>query len=174
VKTTLSFFFFLAVVIVGCSHGAQLCTRLISRVKLKGAVICAPACFELPETKAAIARGAKVNALVRRIIAAAEQKYGAPLEEVAKDPAKYGYTSASTEAAAVKCPVLFINGKNDDNSLDGVGGLYAESRTTPTRFSANRCATVHPRLAAKSSSLIRFPEIGYYGHGCRDCCSQFD
>jgi enterochelin esterase-like enzyme/dienelactone hydrolase len=110
---------------VGCSHGAQLCTRLISRAKLKGAVICAPACFELPETKAAIARGAKVNVLVRRIIAAAEQKYGAPLEEVAKDPAKYGYASAVTEVAGVKCPVLFINGKNDDNSLYSVVGLYA-------------------------------------------------
>jgi dipeptidyl aminopeptidase/acylaminoacyl peptidase len=60
--------------IAGGSHGAQLSTRLISRLNLKGAVICAPACFELPETQKAIAKGAKINKLVVTIIAAAEHK----------------------------------------------------------------------------------------------------
>ena len=112
--------------IMGGSHGAQLSSRLISRVNLKGAVICAPACFELPETKKAVAAGAPINKIVTTIIAAAESKYGKPLEEVAKDPAKYGYKSAFTEIPDVKCAVLLVNGKNDDNSLYGVVNMYAD------------------------------------------------
>jgi acetyl esterase/lipase/S-formylglutathione hydrolase FrmB len=128
--------------IVGESHGAQLSTRLISRVELRGAVICAPAGFELPETKAAIARAAKLNPIVSAIIQAAERKYGSPLEDVARDPAKYGYASAFTELTGVRCPVLFINGKNDDNSLYTVVELYAKKlqaagKSTETYFPNN-------------------------------------
>jgi hypothetical protein len=41
---------------------------------------------------------------------------GAGAEEIEKDPAKFGYSSAMTEAAKVRCPQLIINGRNDDNS----------------------------------------------------------
>src|SRR5579872_4621787 len=76
---------------MGHSHGGQVGTRVVSRVDLSGAVICAPAAMDLIEVKKAINRGEKLVGILSRMIADMEQKYGAPAEEIEKDEAKYGY-----------------------------------------------------------------------------------
>jgi dipeptidyl aminopeptidase/acylaminoacyl peptidase len=101
---------------MGHSRGGQVGTRVVSRVDLSGAVICAPAAMDLIDVKKAINRGEKLAGVLSRMIADIEQKYGAPAEEIEKDEAQYGYTSGITEAAQVQCPMLIMNGRNDDNS----------------------------------------------------------
>jgi dipeptidyl aminopeptidase/acylaminoacyl peptidase len=102
---------------LGGSHGAQVGSRLIARVDLSGAVLCAPAAMDLIEDKKAIAdRHEKLAPILMRLVKDMEQKYNANAEEIEKDPKKFGYHSAFTEAAKVRCPILIINGRNDDNS----------------------------------------------------------
>ncbi|MCX7016980.1 MAG: prolyl oligopeptidase family serine peptidase, partial [Candidatus Sumerlaeota bacterium] len=101
---------------LGGSHGAQLGSRVVSRVDMKGAVLCAPAAMELIEVKKAFGRGEQLVSILNKLVGDMETKYGAPAEEIEKDPAKYGYSSAFTEVAQVRCPILIVNGKNDNNS----------------------------------------------------------
>jgi acetyl esterase/lipase len=56
-----------------------------------------------------------------------ESRHGAKAEEIEKDPARYGYSSALTEAARVRCPILIINGRNDTSSPISVVDTYAAS-----------------------------------------------
>jgi len=104
----------------GQSHGAQVGTRVVSRVDLSGAVIMAPAAMDFIEIKKAMQAGVKLVPVLSRILADQEQQYGAPMEEIAKNPAKYGYTSGITEAAQVRCPLLIENARDDDNSPPSV------------------------------------------------------
>jgi len=108
----------------GQSHGAQVGTRVVSRVELGGAVLCAPAAMDFIEIKKAIKTGAKLKEILSRILADLEQQYGAPMEEIAVNPAKYHYTSGITEAAQVRCPILIVNGRDDDNSPPAVIAAY--------------------------------------------------
>jgi endo-1,4-beta-xylanase len=102
--------------LMGASHGGNVLSRVISRADAAGAVLCAPAAFDLIEVKKAAGRGEPVVPILKKLIADMEKKHGASAEEIARDPAKYGYSSALTEADKVRCPVLIINGRNDDNS----------------------------------------------------------
>jgi dipeptidyl aminopeptidase/acylaminoacyl peptidase len=104
----------------GQSHGAQVGTRVVSRVDLSGAVIMAPAAMDFIEIKKAMAAGEKTVPILSRLLADTEKKCGAPMEEVAKNPAKYGYTSGITEASKVRCPLLIENARDDDNSPPSV------------------------------------------------------
>ena len=90
---------------MGHSHGAQVGTLVVSRVDLSGAVLCAPASMDFIEIKKAIQAGGKPVPILSKMLADLEQQYGAAMEEIAKDPAKYGYSSAVTEAAHVRCPL---------------------------------------------------------------------
>jgi dipeptidyl aminopeptidase/acylaminoacyl peptidase len=101
---------------IGASHGGNVASRLVSRVDAKGAILCAPAAFDLIEVKRAAGRGEPVVSILKKLIADMEKKHGASAEEIEKDPAKYKYSSAMTEAAEVRCPILIINARNDDNS----------------------------------------------------------
>ncbi len=101
---------------IGGSHGGQVGSRVISRVELSGAILCAPAALDLIEDKKAAGRGEPVVGILMKMVADMEQKLGAKAEEIEKNPAKYGYNSALTEVAQVRCPLLLINGRNDDNS----------------------------------------------------------
>jgi dipeptidyl aminopeptidase/acylaminoacyl peptidase len=109
---------------MGGSHGASVASRLISRVDARGAILCAPAAIDLIEVKKAPARGEAIVPILKKLIADMEAKLGATAEEIEKDPAKYGYRSAFTEVAQVRCPILIINGRNDDNSPPSVIATY--------------------------------------------------
>lgn len=112
---------------MGHSHGAQVGTRVVSRADLSGAVIMAPAAMDFIEIKKAIKAQVKLVPILSKILADLEQQYGAPMEEIAKDPAKYGYTSGITEAAKVRCPLLIENGRDDDNSPPSVIEAYVKA-----------------------------------------------
>jgi dipeptidyl aminopeptidase/acylaminoacyl peptidase len=110
--------------LMGGSHGANVSSRLLSRVDTKGAILCAPAAMDLIEVKKAAAQGEPVVPILKKLVADMEKAHGAPAEEIEKDPAKYGYSSAITEAADARCPILIINGRNDDNSPTSVIDTY--------------------------------------------------
>ena len=101
---------------IGFSHGAQIGTRVVSRTDLSGAMLCAPAAMDFVEIKKAMNAGTKLVPILSKMLADLEQQYGAPMEEIARAPAEYGYTSGITEAAQVRCPILIVNGRDDDNS----------------------------------------------------------
>jgi endo-1,4-beta-xylanase len=101
---------------MGGSHGGNVASRVLSRIDTSGAILCAPAAFDLIEVKKAAGRGEPVVAILKKLIGDMEKKHGAPAEEIEKDPARYGYSSPITEAAQARCPILIINGRNDDNS----------------------------------------------------------
>lgn len=110
--------------LMGGSHGAQVSSRLVSRVDVSGAVLCAPAAIDLIEVKKAAARGEPVVPILNKMIADMEAERGAAAEEIELDPARYGYSSAMTEVADVRAPLLVINGRDDDNSPTSVIDAY--------------------------------------------------
>lgn len=111
--------------LMGGSHGANVSSRLVSRVNVGGAVLCAPAAIDLIEVnKAAVAGKEPVVQILKKLVGDMEKERGAKAEEIAKDPAKFGYSSAMTETAGVRCPILIINGRNDDNSPPSVIAAY--------------------------------------------------
>jgi dienelactone hydrolase/S-formylglutathione hydrolase FrmB len=109
---------------MGGSHGGQVGSRLASRTDLSGAILCAPAAMDLIQDKFAAQRGEPVVGILKKMVADMEAQFGATSEEIDKDPKKYGYTSALTEAAQVRCPILIINGRDDDNSPVSIVELY--------------------------------------------------
>ncbi len=112
--------------LLGGSHGANLASRLASRVDACGVILCAPAALDLLEVKKAVGRGEPVVGILKKLIAEMEKRHGGAAEEIAKEPAKYDYRSALTETAQVRCPVLIINGRNDDNSPTSVIDVYVQ------------------------------------------------
>jgi endo-1,4-beta-xylanase len=112
--------------LMGGSHGANVASKVISRVETSGAVLCAPAAIDLIEVKKAIAAGEKVVPILKKLIGDMEREYGAAAEEIEKNPAKYGYHTAITDAADVRCPVLIINARDDDNSPIPVIDTYVK------------------------------------------------
>jgi dipeptidyl aminopeptidase/acylaminoacyl peptidase len=90
-------------------------------------VAAAPAAMDFIEIKKAMKAGVKLVSILSRMLGDLEQKYGAPMEEIAKDPAKYGYSSGITEAAQVRCPLLIENGRDDDNSPPSVIEAYVKA-----------------------------------------------
>ena len=112
--------------LMGGSHGAQVSSRVVSRVDTSGAVLCAPAAIDLIEDKKAAGRGEKIVPILLKMAADMEARLGARLEEVEKDPARYGYSSALTEIAQVRCPILIVNGLNDDNSPPSIIDVYVK------------------------------------------------
>jgi endo-1,4-beta-xylanase len=112
--------------LMGGSHGANVASKVISRVNTSGAILCAPAALDLIEVKKAVAAGEKVVPILKKLIGDMENEYGAPAEEIEKDPAKYGYHTAMTDAEDVRCPVLIINARNDDNSPIPVIAAYVK------------------------------------------------
>jgi dipeptidyl aminopeptidase/acylaminoacyl peptidase len=109
---------------MGHSHGAQVGTRVVSRVDLSAAVLCAPAAMDLLEVNKAFQRGDKLVSVLKKMIDDMEKQYGVSAEELEKDPAKYGYSSGLTEAAQVRCPLLLISGRDDDNVPASMIDLY--------------------------------------------------
>jgi dipeptidyl aminopeptidase/acylaminoacyl peptidase len=115
------------VALMGGSHGANVMARVASRVDASCAVICAPAALDYGEIQKVIDAGKeKVYSNLKKMIHDAEVKYGAKIGVVAKNPERYGYTSAITEAAKVRMPILIINGRNDPASPIPVIDVYVK------------------------------------------------
>jgi dienelactone hydrolase len=110
--------------LMGGSRGGGVVSRLISRIDCQGAVLCAPAGLDLIEIKKAAARGEEVVGVLKKMVANLEQQRGATAEEIEKDPARYGYSSALTEAAQARCPVFVTSGRNDPSSPRSVVDVY--------------------------------------------------
>ncbi len=110
----------------GASHGANVASRVIARADLSGAILCAPAAMDLIEVKKADGRGEPVVPILRKLIADMEAKHGAKAEEIEKDPSRYGYSSAMTEIDKVRCPLLLLNARDDDNSPVSIMELYVK------------------------------------------------
>jgi hypothetical protein len=55
-----------------------------------------------------------------------EGKHGAKAEEIERNPRKHGYTSALTETDKVRCPLLILNARDDDNSPVSIMELYVQ------------------------------------------------
>jgi dipeptidyl aminopeptidase/acylaminoacyl peptidase len=114
------------VALYGGSHGGAVISGLATHVDVRCAVLCAPAALDLIEISRAINSGAEVVGVLKKMVASAEQRFHAPLAEVAKDPAKYGYKSALTEAASVRFPLMIINGRNDTSAPINVAQAYVD------------------------------------------------
>jgi acetyl esterase/lipase len=110
--------------LMGGSRGGGVVSRLISRIDCKGAVLCAPAGLDLIEIKKAAARGEAVVGVLKKMVANLEQQRGATAEEIEKDPGRYGYSSALTEAVQARCPVFVISGRNEPASPRSVVDVY--------------------------------------------------
>ena len=110
--------------LLGGSHGANLISRLASRVDARAGVLCAPAALDLPLIARAERRGEPIVAVLKKLIAEMEQKHGAAAREIARDPAKHRWESAYTEGAKVRFPLLIVNGRNDTSSPVSVVNAY--------------------------------------------------
>ena len=82
--------------------------------------------MDLIEVKKADGRGEPVVRILRKLIADMEKKHGAKAEEIEKTPSKYGYSSALTEINKVRCPLLILNARDDDNSPASIMELYVK------------------------------------------------
>ena len=82
--------------------------------------------MDLIEVKKALGRDEKLVKILSKLVADMETQYGATAEEIEKDPAKYGYHTAMTDVAQVRCPILIINGRNDDNSPPSIIEVYVK------------------------------------------------
>jgi dipeptidyl aminopeptidase/acylaminoacyl peptidase len=138
----------------GQSHGANAGTRVVSRVEVSGAVLMAPAAMDYIEIKKAIQAGVKLVPILHKLVADHEKKYGAPMEEIAKDPARYGYTSGITEAAEVRCPLLIENARDDDNSPPSVIAAYVRA----LKAAGKQVETYEPDTGGHSVYFRDLPE----------------
>ncbi|MCX7014993.1 MAG: alpha/beta fold hydrolase [Candidatus Sumerlaeota bacterium] len=114
------------VAVMGGSHGGYVMSKVVSRTDLSCAIFCAPAIFDLIELSKAMEQGVNMAQVIKNKVAEGEQKYGAPMAVIARNPAAYGYESAMTEAANVRCPILIINGRNDHASPVSVMQAYVD------------------------------------------------
>ena len=110
---------------IGGSHGGHVTARMLSRVDLACAVLCAPAGLDLVALSHLADKGIKVGGnqmLIRQM----EQRSNVKMADIEKDPKTYGYSSPMTELAKVRCPILMISGKNDDNAPLPVMDAYVD------------------------------------------------
>jgi dipeptidyl aminopeptidase/acylaminoacyl peptidase len=113
------------VAVMGGSHGGYVMSKVVSRADLRGGILCSPAIFDLIELWKAREQKVDMIQVIKNKIADGEQKYGAPMAAIAKDPAAYGYESPMTEASKVRCAIMIINGRNDTSSPVSVMEAYA-------------------------------------------------
>jgi dipeptidyl aminopeptidase/acylaminoacyl peptidase len=114
------------VAVMGGSHGGYVMSKVISRTDVRCGIICSPAIFDLIELARALDKNVPMIQHIKDKIAEGEQKYGAPMEEIAKHQEAFGYESAMNEAAKVRGAVMIINGRNDTSSPPSVMDVWAE------------------------------------------------
>jgi acetyl esterase/lipase len=104
-------------------------SRVASRADASCGVLCAPAILDPVELAKYFEKknGGKLgHGPVQNTILAIEAKAGTNIEEIAKNPDRYGYSSAATEVAKVRFPLLIINGKNDTACPQVVAETYVQ------------------------------------------------
>lgn len=127
------------IAVIAGSHGAYVMSHVVSRADIQAAVLCSPAIFDFVELSRAIDAGVPAVDPVKNKVAEAEQRYGAKMDVVARNPECYGYETPMTEVAKVRCPILIINGRNDTSSPVVVMEVYrdklrAAGKTVDTYF----------------------------------------
>ena len=109
----------------GGSHGGHVTGQMLSRFDLCCAVLCAPAGVDLIELSHLAAKGTPIGGnqmLIRQV----EESAGVKMAEIEKHPETYHYSSLLTEVAKVRCPILMISGRNDNNAPLPVVNLYVD------------------------------------------------
>jgi len=99
----------------GGSHGGHVTGRMVSRVELSCAVLCAPAGLDLCALAQIAENGTAIGGN-QRLLREMEQRTGVKMADIRKNPGLYHYSSLFTEAAQVRCPLLLISGRNDPNA----------------------------------------------------------
>ena len=127
------------VAMMGGSHGGHVTARMASRADLACAVLCAPAGLDLIELSHLAARGTKIGGN-QRLIRELEQRAGVVMKDIEKAPGKYGYSSPLTEVAKVRCPILMISGRDDNNAPLPVMEAYVAK----VRAIGKRTGSYHP------------------------------
>ena len=127
------------IAMLGGSHGGHVTGRMVSRVKLNCAVLCAPAGLDLIELSRLAEQGTPIGGN-QRLVREFEQRNGIKMAEVAKDPDAKQYSSLLTEANNVHCPILLISGKNDSSAPLPVMEIYVEK----LRSIGKEAETYHP------------------------------
>jgi dipeptidyl aminopeptidase/acylaminoacyl peptidase len=128
------------VALYGGSHGGSVISRLASHVDVRAGIMCAPAVLDLYEISKVIDQGVEVASILKKMVADAPKRYGAPLSQVIRDPPKYNYESALLEAAQVRIPVMIINGRNDTSAPIAVTQAYVDK----LRAAGKEVATFFP------------------------------
>jgi dipeptidyl aminopeptidase/acylaminoacyl peptidase len=114
------------VAVMGGSHGGYVMSKVVSRADLRCAILCSPAIFDLIELSKALDQKVDMIQTIKNKIAEGEQKYGATMAAIAKNPAAYGYESPMTEVSKVRSAIMIINGRNDTSSPVTVMETYAD------------------------------------------------
>jgi dipeptidyl aminopeptidase/acylaminoacyl peptidase len=127
------------IALCGGSHGGHVMGRMISRTTATCAVLWAPAGLDLIELSRAAAKGTAIGAN-QRLVRELEQRTQLKLADIEKNPAAIQYSSPLTEAAAVRCPILLISGRNDPNAPLPVMDLYMDK----VRAGGKEAETWHP------------------------------
>ena len=125
--------------IFGGSHGGHVAGRMISRTNFACAVLCAPAGLDLIELAHLAKKGTPLGGN-QRLIREMERRAGVPMGEIEKSPGTYQYSSLLTEASKVRCPVLLVSGKDDNNAPLAVMDMYVEK----LRGVGKAAETYHP------------------------------
>jgi dipeptidyl aminopeptidase/acylaminoacyl peptidase len=123
----------------GGSHGGHVTGRMISRVDLSCAVLCAPAGLDLIALAHLADQGTPIGGnqgLLRQL----EQRAGVKAADIEKDPDAYHYSSPLTEVARVRCPILLISGRNDNNAPLPVMDAYVDK----LRAAGKQAEVYHP------------------------------
>ncbi len=124
---------------IGGSHGGHVTARMASRVDLACAVICAPAGLDLIALSHLADKGTPVGGN-QKLIRELEQRSKVKMADIEKDPSPYGYSSPLTEIAKVRCPILMISGRNDNNAPLPVMEAYVNQ----LRAAGKQAEAYHP------------------------------
>lgn len=124
---------------IGGSHGGHVAARMVSRVNLACAVLCAPAGLDLLMLADLAGKGTPVGGN-QKLIREMEQRTKAKMADIERDPAAYQYSSPLTEIAKVRCPILMISGRNDNNAPLPVMEAYVNN----LRAAGKQAETYHP------------------------------
>lgn len=125
--------------IFGGSHGGHVTGRMASRVDLACAVLCAPAGLDLIALLHQAEQGVPIGGN-QRLVREMEQRSGVKMAEIEKHPEDYRYSSLLTEVPNVRCPILLISGRNDNNTPLAVMDAYVDK----LRAAGKEAETYHP------------------------------
>jgi dipeptidyl aminopeptidase/acylaminoacyl peptidase len=114
------------IAMLGGSHGGHVTARMASRTKLTCAVLCAPAGLDLISLSRLAEQGTPIGGN-QGLVRAFEQRAGAKMAQIKRNPEAYQYSSPLTEIGKVQCPVLMISGRNDPNAPLAVMDEYVDA-----------------------------------------------